>query len=78
LGGNNQFVDPQVGAVACEAGDTFLLCSDGLVDGLYDHHLLDVLNAPLAEGFNPAQKLVTESVASSGRDNTTALVVRIR
>ena len=77
LGGNNQFVDPQVGAVACEAGDTFLLCSDGLVDGLYDHHLLDVLNAPLAEGINPAQKLVVESVANSGRDNTTALVIRV-
>ena len=77
LGGNNQFVDPQIGAVACEPGDTFLLCSDGLVDGLYDHHLLDVLNAPLAEGFNPAQKLVTESVANSGRDNTTALIVRV-
>ena len=78
LGGNNQFVDPQVGAVACEPGDTFLICSDGLVDGLYDHHLLDVLNAPQAEGFNPAQKLVVESVANSGRDNTTALIVRVR
>lgn len=77
LGGNNQFVDPQVGAVGCEPGDTFLLCSDGLVDGLYDHHLLDVLNAPLAEGFNPAQKLVADSVANSGRDNTTALIVRV-
>ena len=78
LGGSNQFVDPQVGAVACEPGDTFLICSDGLVDGLYDHHLLDVLNAPQAEGFNPAQKLVVESVANSGRDNTTALIVRVR
>ncbi len=77
LGGNNQFVDPQVGAVGCEPGDVFLLCSDGLVDGLYDHHLLDVLNAPLVEGFNPAQKLVAESVANSGRDNTTALVIRV-
>ena len=77
LGGNNQFVDPQVGAVGCEPGDVFLLCSDGLVDGLYDHHLLDVLNAPLVEGFNPAQKLVADSVANSGRDNTTALVIRV-
>lgn len=77
LGGNNQFVDPQVGAVGCEPGDVFLLCSDGLVDGLYDHHLTDVLSAPLTEGFNPAQKLVVDSVANSGRDNTTALVIRV-
>lgn len=77
LGGSNQFVDPQVGAVACEPGDTLLLCSDGLIDGLYDHHLVDTLGAPLVEGFNPAQKLVTESVANSGRDNTTALVIQV-
>ena len=37
LGGANQFVEPQVGAVACERGDFFLLCSDGLTEGLYDH-----------------------------------------
>jgi serine/threonine protein phosphatase PrpC len=77
LGGNNQFVDPQVGAVACEPGDAFLLCSDGLVDGLYDHHLLDTLGAPAADGVNPAQQLVTASVANSGRDNTTALVIQV-
>ena len=28
LGGGNQFVDPQVGAVAYESGDIFLLCTD--------------------------------------------------
>ena len=33
LGGGNQFVDPQVGAVTYEAGDIFLLCTDGLVGG---------------------------------------------
>ena len=41
LGGGNQFVDPQVGAVACERGDIFLLCTDGLVDGLYDRQLVE-------------------------------------
>ena len=34
LGGGNQFVSPQVGAVAYEPGDVFLLCSDGLIEGL--------------------------------------------
>ncbi len=77
LGGNNQFVDPQVGAVGCEPGDVFLICSDGLTDGLYDHHIVDVLRASVSECSNPAQKLVADSVADSGRDNTTALVVRV-
>lgn len=76
LGGSSQFVDPQVGAVGCEPGDRFLLCSDGLTDGLYDHHLLDVLRA--APGTdNPAQRLVLDSVAASGKDNTTAMVIQV-
>ena len=66
LGGSSQFVDPQVGAVGCERGDKFLLCSDGLTDGLYDHHLLDVLRAAPGPG-NPAQRLVLDSVAASGK-----------
>ena len=78
LGGANQFVEPQVGAVACERGDFFLLCSDGLTEGLYDHYLVDILRAAAKdEKINPAQLLVNESVKNDGRDNTTALVVQV-
>ncbi|MSU64070.1 MAG: serine/threonine-protein phosphatase [Pedosphaera sp.] len=77
LGGNNQFVDPQVGAVGCELGDMFLICSDGLTDGLYDHRMIDVLREPASDISNPARQLVEESVAASGRDNTSALVIKV-
>ena len=79
LGGGNQFVDPQVGAVAYEPGDIFLLCTDGLVEGLYDHHLVELLPArkPMANGVNPAQRLVEASLENDGRDNTTALVIQV-
>ena len=79
LGAGNQFVDPQVGAVACEPGDIFLLCSDGLTDGLYEHALVDLLRLPDPAGAtaNPAQRLVDASLANSGRDNTTALVIQV-
>jgi protein phosphatase len=77
LGGSNQFVDPQVGAVGCERGDVFLLCSDGLVDGLYDHQIVDLLRKDGGEA-GPARHLVDEAVKNSGRDNTTALVVQIQ
>ncbi len=77
LGGSNQFVDPQVGAVGYERGDVFLICSDGLVDGLYNDHMLDLLKdkKKKAPDDNPAHKMVIEAVEKSGRDNTTALVV---
>ena len=71
LGGGHQFVEPQLGAVGCEAGDRFLLCSDGLIDGFWDHALSD----RLASAEITADTLVAEAVAESGRDNTTAVLV---
>lgn len=79
LGGSNQFVDPQVGAIACERGDIFLLCSDGLIDGLFDDQLVEILREPESSEIilNPAQLLVETSVKNSGSDNTTAMVVQV-
>lgn len=73
LGAGHQFVDPQVGAVGCEPGDRFLLCTDGVTDAVYDASLGELLEGPLP----PAQNLVREAVARSGRDNSTALVVDV-
>lgn len=77
LGAGNQFVDPQVGAVAYEPGDRFLLCTDGVTDGLYDTHMEDLLRAPTdaQRAMTPAHRLVHMAVQQSGRDNATALVV---
>ncbi len=72
LGAGHQFVDPQVGAVPCEPGDRFLLCTDGLVDGLFDYQL-----AEFADHASPAQTLIAASLERAGRDNTTALVVEV-
>ena len=80
LGAGHQFVDPQVGAVAFEPGDLFLLCTDGLVDGLFDAQILDILHSsqPFGPESNPAQRLVHAAVTQAGRDNTTALVIEAR
>ena len=79
LGGSNQFVDPQVGAIACERGDIFLLCTDGLVEGLSDNQLVEIVRESQSSKIisNPAQLLVETSVKNSGRDNTTALVIQV-
>jgi serine/threonine protein phosphatase PrpC len=78
LGGSNQFVTPQVGSVAYESGDFFLLCTDGLVEGLYDRDLAEFLRSPgsTPPGANLADLLVKESLARNGRDNLTAQVIR--
>ncbi len=79
LGAGNQFVDPQVGAVAYESGDLFLLCTDGLVEGLYNDQILEILRSPEALRLdrNVAQCLVQASLENAGSDNTTALVIKV-
>lgn len=72
LGAGHQFVNPQVGAVGFEPGDRFMICSDGVIDGLFDSQILNTLE-PGVE--NPARELVRNAVGQSGKDNTTALVV---
>ena len=79
LGAGHQFIDPHVGAVGHQPGDRFVICSDGLTDGLWDKQLEELIRTPPAERADQtsAQRLVEESVKNSGRDNTTALVVEI-
>lgn len=77
LGAGHQFIDPHIGAVAHRPGDRFLICSDGLTDGLWDRRLEESLLARDTpdDHRSSAQRLVEESVQASGRDNTTALVI---
>jgi len=79
LGAGTQFIEPHIGAVGHRPGDRFLICSDGLVDGLWDRRIEEIVrsHAPLPGGPTVAQRLVDEAVANSGRDNTTALLVDI-
>ena len=79
LGAGHQFMEPHLGAVGHQPGDRFLICSDGLIDGLWDRQIEELIRHPAPEfaSQTPAQRLVTEAVQSSGRDNATAVVIEI-
>jgi protein phosphatase len=78
LGAGNQFVEPHVGAVTHQPGDRFLICSDGLVDGLWDRRIEEIIRSPLPPaGPSAAKRLVDESLENSGSDNTTALIIDV-
>jgi len=74
LGGGHQFAEPQVGALALQPGDRFLLCSDGVTDGLYDDRLEEFLREAAVD---PGKAMVNLAVEASGRDNATAVVVDV-
>jgi serine/threonine protein phosphatase PrpC len=76
LGAGNQFVDPQVGEVACSPGDRFLLCTDGVTDALFNARIPELLSE-CPKGSSQARHLVQESISLSGKDNTTALFVAV-
>lgn len=76
LGAGHQFIDPHIGAVGHRPGDRFLICSDGLTDGLWNWRVEELLRTPVGTNSH-AQQFVEESVQNSGRDNTTAIVVEV-
>lgn len=79
LGGGVKSISPQVGSVAYQQGDRFILCSDGIIDGVRDHRLESLTRKPMARfaDMNPAHRLVQDSLEESGRDNLTAVVVEV-
>lgn len=80
LGAGHQFVEPHIGAVGYRPGDRFVICSDGLVDGLWDRNIEELIRSPEVSlaTTEPARRLVERAVENSGRDNTTAMVIEIR
>jgi PPM family protein phosphatase len=79
LGAGHQFIKPQFGAVQWKPGDRFLLCTDGVIDGLWDRALQELIVDPPAalSSTVPAERMVSEAVRESGRDNATAVVVEL-
>ena len=78
LGGKNQQINPQLGAVGYESGDQFVICSDGLIEGLFNSGINRLVRRPpdRVKG-NAAERLVAEAVRENGKDNTTAVVVEV-
>lgn len=75
LGADHQFVTPQVGALSYIPGDHFLLCTDGVTDGMFDEQLLEIINAKTSKSFS--EHLVDEAIERSGRDNATVVMVTV-
>ena len=79
LGAGNRYVKPQLGRLPCRPGDRFLLCTDGVTDGLWDHAIEEIVRHPSidASKHTLAGQLVNTAISESGRDNATGLVVEI-
>lgn len=72
LGASLQFVDPHLGTVGIEPGDRFLICSDGIVDGLWDHSIEDAVRSG-----STAMQMVKTAIDEGSKDNVTALLIEV-
>jgi len=80
LGSGHRYLRPQVSMVRYFPGDTFLLLTDGVIEGLWDHAIEDLVRNPpsVLSSQSPAARLVLSAVNESGRDNATAVVIQTR
>jgi protein phosphatase len=76
LNANGGSINPQYGAVGYEPGDRFVLCSDGLTEGLSDKNIEHFIRhrPEKSAHLTPAETIVAEAVKNYGKDNTTAVV----
>lgn len=73
----NYYLEPFIAKGEIQAGDQYLLCSDGLTDMLTNLAICEIMrSAKTAEVC--AQALVDAALENGGRDNITVIVCRIR
>ncbi len=79
LGGESQHIDPQLGSFEFESGDKWVLCSDGISDGISDTRIETLINTPPPpfQNMEPADRLIREARDEYGKDNLTAIVIEV-
>jgi protein phosphatase len=76
IGGGHPNVCPHFAAVKFQPGDRFLICSDGLIDGVWERNIRDALGGE-AEPNICCEKLLKRAVENSGIDDTTLIVIHV-
>lgn len=71
-------VTPASGTTPLRAGQTYLLCSDGLTDPLSDEQIREILSSTDRSVQAVADELVSQANANGGPDNVTVAVIRAR
>ena len=77
IGGGHQKLHPYLAAVPYEAGDQFLICSDGLIDGLWDKHIHSAFSQKTGDLAELRDSLIARAIANDGSDDTTAIVIQV-
>lgn len=77
IGGGHRNVNPHIAAVPYHPGDRFLICSDGLIDGLWEKHIHSAFLKNTTSTSQLAQALITRATDNDGSDDTTLITLEI-
>lgn len=75
--GPELFISPETTAVSLRPGDTLVLCTDGMHNGLGDNEIAAIISQK-ETADEQARELVTRAVEVDGSDNASAQVIRVR
>lgn len=76
VGGGHANVCPHFAAVPYEKGDRFLVCSDGLIDGVWERHIAEAMHE-CETPEETSEVLLKRAVDNSGVDDTTLVVIHV-
>jgi protein phosphatase len=76
--GPEMFVSPDTTTLTVQAGDTLVLCTDGLHDEMPPNELAAIVSQSTKDLNTIATELVARAIEIDGNDNTTAQVIRVR
>jgi len=71
-------LEVEFGDYAVQAGDVFLLCSDGLNDMLTDGQIGQILSVPALSLEEIADDLIEIANGMGGRDNVSVILIKVR
>lgn len=77
VGGGHSNVNPSVASVPYQAGDRFILCSDGLIDGLWQKHIHSAFLKNPDSTRSLAESLIARAIANDGTDDTTLISLAV-
>jgi PPM family protein phosphatase len=71
-------VEVDTAVLAVEAGDRFLLCSDGLTDMVPEDRISEILTESPGDPERAARRLLSAALEAGGTDNVTVVVVDVK
>jgi len=75
--GDEACVEVDTSVVPLAAGDTILLCSDGLWEMVRDQQIATILTTSMSSPSQTARALIEAALAGGGKDNISAIVAQV-